>query len=210
VGVGVMNYFEWRGGPARKASNRAAYLKNMISLVEWLLEEGYAVRLLIGDRADEPYLETLLEMLRADHPELGPDRLVGDPARDLHQLMVQMSEVEVVIAPRYHNIITALRLAKPILALSYAAKAQEALAQFGVSPFSHSLDAMDLPRLKEQFSELYRRRGEIEALLRKRLTVIEAELTAQEREFVSAYLLRARPSGWRRSRARPHHGRAIP
>jgi polysaccharide pyruvyl transferase WcaK-like protein len=162
----------------------------MISLVEWLLEEGHPVRLLTGDTWDDPCLERVLEAVRTRHPDLDRELLRGDPARDLHQLMNQMCDVEVVIGARYHNIVTALRLAKPVLALSYAPKAQQVMAQFGLLSFAHPIDAIDLPRLKDQFSELYRRRAELGRQLRAEVTKAEAELEAQREQFVTEFLLK--------------------
>jgi polysaccharide pyruvyl transferase WcaK-like protein len=172
----------------------------MISLVEWLLADGYAVRLLTGDIWDDPCLQRVLEAVRTRHPDVGPDRLVGDPASDLHELMQQMRDVEVVIGARYHNIITALRLAKPTLALSYAPKANQAVEQFGLSPFSHRIDAIDLPRLKDQFTELYRRRAQIGRDLRIAVIEVQARLEAQREQFVAEFLLGPLPRGSSRRR----------
>jgi polysaccharide pyruvyl transferase WcaK-like protein len=189
VGVGLINYFEWRGSPVEQATNRAAYEETMISLVEWLLEEGHPVRLLTGDVWDDPCLERVLEAVRARHPDLDPDLLMGDPARDLHQLMNQIGDVEVVIGARYHNIVSALRLAKPVLALSYAPKAQQVMEQFGLSTFSHPINGIDLPRLKDQFGELYRQRAEVGRQLRTQVAKAESELEAQREQFVNELLL---------------------
>jgi polysaccharide pyruvyl transferase WcaK-like protein len=181
VGLGLINYFDWRG----TSEKRNAYEETMTSLAEWLLEQGYAVRLLTGDIWDSPCLRRVLEALRSRHPDLSPDRLVGEEARDLHQLMEQMSDVEVVIGSRYHNIISALRLAKPVVALSYAPKAIQAVERFGLGRFIHRIDAIDLTVLKDQFEELYTRRAEIELDMRGRLSEVEAELEAQREHFVS-------------------------
>jgi polysaccharide pyruvyl transferase WcaK-like protein len=190
-----MNYFDWRGTQQEKAENRARYEQTMVSLVTWLLDEGYAVRLLTGDIWDDSCLQRVLQAVQARHPDLGPSQLVAEPARDLHELMTQMGDVEVVIAARYHNVITALSLAKPILALAYAPKARQALEQFGLSPYIHRLDAIDLPRLKEQFRALYVHRADIRRQLRHKLSDIHSQLQAQEEEFVTNFLLTAGPNG---------------
>jgi polysaccharide pyruvyl transferase WcaK-like protein len=192
IGVGLINFFDWRGSNAQRATNRARYEASMILFVEWLLEAGYLVRLLTGDKDDHAYLERILGTLRARHPDLDSNRLVGEPARDLHQLMTQISEVEVVVAPRFHNIVISLKLAKPILALSYAPKALGALDPFGLSSFCHPIDAINLSRLKDQFNELYQRRAEIRNDLRRRVPEVEAQIQAQGEWFV-AELARSSP-----------------
>ena len=189
VGVGLINYFDWRGTAGKRASNRATYERIMISFIGWLLEDGYSVRLLTGDIWDDPCLERVLGIVRSRHPDLGRDRLIGEPARDLHELMKQMRDVEVVVGARYHNVITALRLGKPILALSYAPKTKQAMEMFGLGPFGHRLDAIDLPTLKEQFCQLYSQRAAISQELRTKLTEVEARLQVQQEEFVADFLL---------------------
>jgi polysaccharide pyruvyl transferase WcaK-like protein len=181
-----MCFFDWRG----TQEQRDTYEQKMVSLIEWLLEEGYAVRLLTGDMWDRYCLERVLAAVQRAHPGLGPDRLIGEPARDIHQLMQQMLDVEVVIGARYHNIITALSLAKPILALSYAPKSIEAVEHFGLSRFSHGIGGIELPRLKQQFRELYTRRAEIEREMRIKLMEIEADLRVQEERFVADFFIR--------------------
>lgn len=208
VGVGLINFFDWRGSSEARATNGARYEAAMVSFIEWLLEEGYTVRLLTGDIWDDPYLERVLQTLRGRHPDVGTDRLVGEPARDLHQLMSQMGDVEVVVAGRFHNIIMSLKLAKPVLALSYAPKALGALEWFGLSRFAHRIDAIDLPTLQDQFNELYQRRAEIRDHLGRKVHEAEAEIKTQREGFVAGYLLAPRPSRLanlvRAHRRRPH------
>ena len=193
IGVGVISYLEWRGSPAEVAAKRAAYLQVMISLLEWLLDEGYSVRLLTGDRQDDAYLSKILETVRSRRPDLGADRLVGEPVENLHELMDQMRDVEVVIGARYHNVIGALRLAKPTLALSYAFKHDDAQERFGLSAFTQPVTSIDLTRFKDQFAELYCRRAEIGDEMRIRLVEIETQLQAQRDEFCSQFLVSSPP-----------------
>lgn len=185
VGVGLINFFDWRG----TSGQQSGYEHTMVCFVEWLLEQGYSVRLLTGDIWDDRCLQRVLEKLRGRHPGIKPDQLIGEPARDLHQLMTQMSGVEVVIGARYHNIITALRMARPLIAFSYAPKADHAVGLFGLSEFVHPISQIDLPRLKAQFVDLYERRSEIGAELRKRLAEIQGQLEAQNDQFVAEFLL---------------------
>jgi polysaccharide pyruvyl transferase WcaK-like protein len=199
VGIGLINYFDWRGTPKERDANRRSYEQTMIELVGWLLEQNYSVRLFTGDIWDDPCLNRVSEALRAARPDLAPDRLVAEPARDLHELMEQMEQVEVVIGARYHNIITALRLAKPLLALSYAPKAVQAVERFGVSSFAHRIEAVDLPRLKGQFNDLYEQRSELRARLLGRLGEVESELEAQRKSFAAELVDNRQPVADRQS-----------
>jgi polysaccharide pyruvyl transferase WcaK-like protein len=160
----------------------------MVSFVDWLLEREFSIRLLIGDSNDAPYLERVLELVRALHPDLEPSRLIGEPALDLHQLTDQIADVEVVVAARFHNIVASLRLGTPVIALSYGPKALSVLEQFGLSSFAHPIEAIDLPRLEAQFEDLYERRAEIRKDLRDRVADAEARVRSQGDQFVREFL----------------------
>jgi hypothetical protein len=69
------------------------------------------------------------------------------------------------------------------------------MEQFGLSNFTHPIDAIDMPILKSQFSELYRRRAEVGRELRARVTQAEAELQAQREQFVAELLLSRSSAG---------------
>jgi polysaccharide pyruvyl transferase WcaK-like protein len=48
VGLGVMGYYGWRLNPRSGEPIYAAYVAKLKEFVRWLLERGYAIRLLTG------------------------------------------------------------------------------------------------------------------------------------------------------------------
>src|SRR5690606_28185004 len=114
VGVGVINY---RGTSLdRDNADRifTAYLTRMRRFVGWLVDTGYRVRLFTGDPADDE----VVDAIRADHD----DRVTAATATSFGELQREMADVDVVVASRYHNVLSALKLAKPTISISYAAK----------------------------------------------------------------------------------------
>jgi polysaccharide pyruvyl transferase WcaK-like protein len=173
VGVGVMTYLGWERGSPRGPAIYATYLEKITAFVLWLLDQGHRVRILMGDAADRDAVADVLS--RVARPDLAQDRLVADPMRSLHDLMRQMAETDVIVATRYHNIVCALRLGKPLVSLGYAEKNDVLMTEMGVGRFCQHVERFDLDLLIEQFTQLVAERQRYEDAIRR------ANLSYQER-----------------------------
>ena len=132
VGVGVMTYLGWRNDATRGAAIYRGYLDKLTTFVLWLLDHGYAVRLLMGDAADQRAVNDLLANLSAARAALPKDRLVFETMSSLHDLMRQIAATDVVVATRYHNVVCALKLGKPTVSVGYAEKNDVLMAEMGL------------------------------------------------------------------------------
>lgn len=161
VGVGVMAY---RGGneDRRLAEEiHTSYVGKMKSFVRWLVDHDHQIQLFTGDHVDESVVREILSDLRAYRPDLEPSRVVAASASTLADLMRQMSGVEVVVATRYHNVLCALKLAKPTVSIGYATKNDILMAEMGLAEFCQSARSLDVDRLIEQFTALENRREQL-------------------------------------------------
>ena len=93
--------------------------------------------------------------------------------------MQEMAQVGTVVAARYHNVLCALKLSKPTLAISYAAKSDSLMADMGLSEFCHSANFLDVERLIEQFTELESRSAQISRILAERNELIAQRVNRQ-------------------------------
>ncbi|MEY9559370.1 hypothetical protein [Sinorhizobium fredii] len=89
----------------------------MAMLVAHLLASGYKVRLLTGDEDDAR---------RGSGPR-GPwrercKRLSYEPVHSLHDVLSQVARTDLVVVPRFHNVVAALMAGKLVISLSYAPK----------------------------------------------------------------------------------------
>jgi polysaccharide pyruvyl transferase WcaK-like protein len=175
VGVGVMTYLGWERGSPRGPAIYAAYLEKITAFVLWLLDQGHRVRILMGDAADRDAVADVLSRVAAAKPDLAQHRLVADPMRSLHDLMRQMAETDVIVATRYHNIVCALKLGKPLVSLGYAEKNDVLMTEMGVGRFCQHVERFDLELLIEQFTQLAAERQRYEDGIRR------ANLSYQER-----------------------------
>jgi polysaccharide pyruvyl transferase WcaK-like protein len=176
VGVGVMDYHGGNDDRQQAVQLRASYVEKMKSFVLWLVDNGRPVRLITTDVHDEPIMHEVAAHLRAHRPDLGPSQLTAEPASCPEELMRQIASVDTVVASRYHNVLYALKLAKPTLSISYAAKFDVVMAEMGLAEFCQPTRSLDVGRLIEQFKGLESR----SVMLRQ---------TATERAAANARLL---------------------
>ena len=181
VCVGVMAY---RGGDddLRVADRTyATYLAAMKRFVLWLTDNGYRVRLLLGDTngSDELVVQEILADFRAARPDADPDVVVAPPASSLSELMDAIQPAGSVVAIRYHNVIAGLMLCKPTIAIRYSAKHAAAMAGMGLAEFCQPVNPLDVDGLIEMFIKLQGRLPEVRQTLLERSTAKRQLVEAQ-------------------------------
>ena len=68
--------------------------------------------------------------------------------------MRQMTDTDVVVATRYHNIVCALMVEKPTISVGYAAKNDALLDAMGLEGFCQRCESFDLDLLSDQLERL--------------------------------------------------------
>ena len=169
VGVGVMAYYGSNDDRADADKIHARYMETMKGFVRWLIDNDYRIRLFAGDnRHDDSVVQEILADLRSNRPHLESAWAVGNPVTSLTDLMREIAPVGSVVAIRYHNVISALKLSKPTLSLSYATKHDVLMAGVGLSEFCLPARTVDLDQLKERFTQLQARSAELRAAVSER------------------------------------------
>jgi polysaccharide pyruvyl transferase WcaK-like protein len=154
VGVGVMEYHGTYVDRREADDIYATYIGKLTTFVQWLVDEGYHVRLFTGDSVDEPVAAAVTSGVRRSRPDLADNRIVTEFAPSLSGLLERMSMVDIVVATRFHNVLAALKLAKPTISISYAAKNDMLMKGMGQEEFCQPIRSLDVPRLIEQFRTL--------------------------------------------------------
>ncbi|MDX6238991.1 MAG: hypothetical protein QOG10_3806 [Kribbellaceae bacterium] len=154
VGVGVMEYHGTYVDRREADDIYATYVAKLTTFVQWLVDEGYQVRLFTGDAADEPVASAVTSGVRRSRPELADGRIVTEFAPSLSGLLERMSMMDVVVATRFHNVLGALKLAKPTISIGYSSKNDMLMKGMGQEEFCQPIRTLDVPRLIEQFRTL--------------------------------------------------------
>ncbi|WP_274910815.1 polysaccharide pyruvyl transferase family protein [Streptomyces sp. WZ-12] len=172
VCVGVMAFYGSDDDRARAEEIHRRYLDGTTRFVRALVEDGRPVRLLTGDACDAPVVAAILDAV--DSP-----LLTAAEVSSLADLMKETAAADTVVAIRYHNLICALKVGTPTLALSYAAKSDALMARMGLGAFRHPAREVDADRLLAQFRALEKQAPELRQVLAERNAAAARQLDDQ-------------------------------
>lgn len=189
VAVGVKDYHGQYGPWPRELSARDTYrryLSRMAAFIAWLLDRRYTVRLVIGDVSyDTEVLSDLRQALRALNVALDDRLLPDEPIESMDMLMRKLSSCDIIVSPRFHNIIFGLLLDKPVLAISYHEKFSGLLESVNLAGCDVPIDDADAALLIERFSELDGRRDELTQSIKLNVDRQKLALDRQYRDIVA-------------------------
>ncbi|MBT2421834.1 polysaccharide pyruvyl transferase family protein [Streptomyces sp. ISL-22] len=181
VCVGVMDFHGGNDDRARAEEIHRRYLDGTTRFVRALVEDGRQVRLLTGDACDLPVVAAILDAV-------GSPLVTAPEVASLADLMKEMAAADTVVATRYHNLVCALKVGAPTLALSYAAKSDALMDRMGLAAYCHPAREVDADRLLEQFRELEKRSAELRQTLTERNLAATRQLDDQFHELTATLL----------------------
>jgi polysaccharide pyruvyl transferase WcaK-like protein len=165
IAVGVKDYHGQYAPWLRKRSaddTYRCYIERVTAFVAWLLEHRYTVRLVIGDVSyDTQVLADLRKALSEKEIRYESHHLIAEPIESLEELISQLATSDIIVSPRFHNIVFGLLLNKPVLALSYHEKFSALLESSDLGRFDVPIEYAALDTITERFCELERNRGEL-------------------------------------------------
>lgn len=196
VAVGVMAYYGSNDQRHQAEEIHSAYVTAMKQFVQWLVDNGRRVRLLVGDTngSDDSVVQEILAGLRESRPNLDPGRVVAQPVISFTDVMQAMLPVGSVVAIRYHNIVSALSLSKPTISIGYSPKHDLLMEEMGLSGFSQSVNTLDVNQLIEQFTKLESRSADLQQTMKERHAANVRLLDDQFSELSAVLLAAAEPA----------------
>ena len=173
IGLGVMDHRDIHIATLEEQeASYSSYLDKMCDFVCWLVNNGYAIRILQGDvkydtltRAD---LKARLEQRGVHYDQA---EICDDGSSTVEELLEQIAQVDIVVSPRFHNLLLALMLNIPAVSISYDPKNDALLEGMGLGKYRQALTDLDVQKLIEQFVDLEARIDEVKPMITK--TVIE-------------------------------------
>jgi polysaccharide pyruvyl transferase WcaK-like protein len=167
VGLGLITY----GGmlSAEKLTNAVylGYLNNLVAFAGWLLTNDYVIRLLIGEADDKSVSKEFKSLLTASGGAYAADRIIDEPARSVDELLPQIGSTDVVVATRFHNLLLALVLDKPVIAISFHHKCASLMSDMGLQEYCHDINNMDAARLIQQFQHVQRNAEKLKTVIKQ-------------------------------------------
>jgi polysaccharide pyruvyl transferase WcaK-like protein len=187
VGVGVMTYRGWYSYAEGAEQIFSRYIEKLSEFVVYLLDAGYGVRLLTGELGDSTAVDALLAGVQVARPRAA-ESIVGGPSNSLTGLMEQMSQTDIVVATRFHNIVCALKMGKPTISLGYSRKNDVLMAEMGLGDYCQHVEQFSVPTLIEHFDTLVENRDALAQNVRLKVSDYDWRLSRQEEFLLSEYL----------------------
>jgi len=167
VGLGVMDHRDihmWNSD--KHQAHYSFYLDTMADFVIWLREHHYAVRILQGDaKNDASTREELRSRLGKRGFRYDQENIIDEGSTTVEELIAQIASVDLVVSPRFHNLLLGLMMNIPAVSISYDPKNDYLLDSVGLRKYCQPLEELDLQRLIDQFSELAARSQEVRPII---------------------------------------------
>jgi polysaccharide pyruvyl transferase WcaK-like protein len=174
VGVGLFNLLNYctrdRRQDKKAESQYLEYLKQLGIFVTWLLDNRLRVRFLIGDIAhDNAVRKDLRDLLLRQGVNFSQCKVLDEPVDSVSNLLEQIATTDIVVATRFHNVLLALLLNKPVISISHETKTDSLMDSVGLSEYRESIYAFDASRLITQFLEISGNAGQFKGQIAGRV-----------------------------------------
>ena len=179
VGLGLMLRASMYSTVGPGSVAYSAYLECLVAFVRWLLARDYDVRLLIGEVSDRGASDEFKSLLKTSLGTYDEGRIIDQPALSLEQLLPQIAATDVVVATRFHNILLALVLNKPVISISFHHKCASLMAEMGLSDYCHDINHMNAGRLIQQFQDVERNAEKLKPVIRQKVEQARKALDEQ-------------------------------
>jgi polysaccharide pyruvyl transferase WcaK-like protein len=181
VGLGLMEHYGKSAVGSPSNAIYLAYLENLVAFLRWLLAREYDARLLIGDVGDGHVTEEFKSLLKKRSLSFDTTRVIDEPISSVQDLLSQLAAADIVVATRFHNVLLALLLNKPVIAISFHHKCTSLMNEMGLSQYCHDINHMDTGRLIEQFQDVERNAEKLKLVIRQRVEQSRKVLDEQYR-----------------------------
>lgn len=155
IGLGLMAYHGRDCSPDDGRQTYREYVDRVAAFAAWLLDRGDTVRLLVGDLTYDTRVRQDVTAAVQRRTALPRDRrLISEPVASVDDLVVQIAGTDMVVATRYHNLVLALMLRKPVVSIAYDRKHDALMAGVGLGAYSQDIETLDVDRLIAQVLDL--------------------------------------------------------
>jgi polysaccharide pyruvyl transferase WcaK-like protein len=180
VGLAPMAYWDPRVGRNADPAVYEALIRTLGLFGSWLIEQGYALSLFCSDiGVDPPSLRDLESVLPKQCPDSGPRTVTLPSVASTEDLLLAISSVDYVVTCRFHGVVFAHLMNKPVLALSHHPKVSVLMADLGLSQYCVDIKTRDVNVLKETFASLVTHEDEIKSRMAVRLALYRKQLGEQ-------------------------------
>ncbi|MDR4459431.1 MAG: polysaccharide pyruvyl transferase family protein [Nitrospirales bacterium] len=179
VGINLLPFYGdyWFESDAEKYQ---AYVAKLAGFADWLVERGGEVRFIPTQLKVDPEVATdvINQMKTKSKTEYA--KLIVEPTfQSLDDLLSALSELDIVVATRYHGILLSLALQKPVLAIAYHDKSRDLMKWFGLGNYVIEGKTFRVEELTDRFAALEKHSASITSSLREQMPKFKSSLQIQ-------------------------------
>lgn len=153
---------------------------NLVLFGSWLNRQGYKIRLFSTDIwFDATVIEEVETALKNAAGVTRPEWIAREQISDVQELLAKMNAMDYIVTCRYHGVVFAHMLGKPMLALSHHPKVTTLMESLGLSEYCIDIRACDPGILEEKFARLLRNKNAITDRLQQSLAGNKTALAKQ-------------------------------
>jgi polysaccharide pyruvyl transferase WcaK-like protein len=168
VAVGVMAYYGRLDDPVRGANLRQDYIATLTKALVQLVDQGDRLLLLGGDRVDFDVAQEVKAAVLAARANQPAGTVVVRDVQRFDELVGLLAGAEVVVASRFHNLICALKVGRPVVSVGYAPKNARLMAELGLADYCQEIEHLDADRLLEQLRQARAQRHALAAAINEK------------------------------------------
>jgi polysaccharide pyruvyl transferase WcaK-like protein len=155
VGANPVPFFDGRYWPQARPATYGRYVGTLAAFADWLLESGHRVLFFPTQlSADPPVIDDVRRRMATNGNLARTAMLPPGTIASLEDLVAEIARMDFVVANRYHGILIALLLQKPVLGLAYHAKSVELMSMMGLEKYAIDLTDCTTARLIAAFASL--------------------------------------------------------
>lgn len=131
------------------------YVTKLATFSDWLVNRGCELRFISTQLLVDPaVVDDVKQRMRSAQSAEDERRVAVPSIRDLDGLLRVLSDMDVVVATRYHGVLLSLALHKPVLAIAYHKKTRDLMQWLGLGDYVVEGDTFEPEELSERFARL--------------------------------------------------------
>ncbi len=148
IGLGIMYYKGWNQPEEEGQVIYDSYKDKLVTLVNALLDCGYIVRIVIGNRTSDKQISNELSLRLASVDN--HNQLVFNTINTYDDVITEIAHSDLVIASRFHNVLKSLLLQRPVISIGYACKNDDLMDEMGLSEYCHHIESFEVNKVLDQ------------------------------------------------------------
>jgi len=155
-------------------------IRKLATFASWLLSQSYALTFFGTDIGVDPMaIEDLQQALLSDHVINASQYSVNHSVRSVHDLLATISGMDYVVTCRFHGLVFAHLLNKPVLAIAHHPKVTDMMTDLELLGYCVDIRDFDVKLLVEKFASMVMNAEEIKSRMAASLTRNRQRLRSQ-------------------------------